>query len=240
MGLKKFHNNISTEDLLSALSNPTVKETSKDLKEEAVVSQEPSHEELMIKFITEFNIKPGKHKVRKTLLWNIFKNWTSEKISRSKFGVLLNYYFISDALNIYINKSALRLSKNSLQLFAPKLFKSRSPKIDLPSYHAHFRSFLRHYGIKDGQRNIYGYLLFYLYDKWVYKTKFKNPIRRMDFNTFCKKHLKHLTNKKKEASIFKVNTEVYNHFTEKEIAEIQHAKKRPWASEKAKQKKLQK
>ncbi len=171
MELKKLLNNLSEEELLNVLKEDTETyyENVNDLE----------------KFLTFFNLTHGTQLIRKNFLYNIYYKWSKDPLSRRVFGRIMLDYVGSRQIGPYtyflLNQMPLELKQKSLSLLKPKRDKTKSP-----TYKKHFDNYLNYYGIRPGKYYLEGFVLYYLYDKWVFSTKKNRPIGYSQFVNFLR------------------------------------------------------
>lgn len=181
----KIPSTISVEDLLKELENS--KEV--DAKETKV----PVKENSLLKFLNEFNIEPGTHKVDRKIIYKLYEQYSLHPLGEKKFfKEVSNYLATSDGRYmkyrkfLHINQRSLDLSERVINLLRPK---SR-PKTKMIPMQMHFQNFVNKFNLKVGKspNSIWVSVptLYDLYDEWVYGIRKKRPLAIKEFTNFCK------------------------------------------------------
>jgi hypothetical protein len=128
----KLPGQFSEADLLDLLKDETVKESS------VIDSPEISSP---VKFLTIFNITPGKHKVRTTILYDFYRKWAGkDKVSQSAFTNAVQKFipYSGSNTNFSINEANItlsqRLSKEILKTKPQKRYKNKLLKQHIDKY----------------------------------------------------------------------------------------------------------
>lgn len=162
-------NKASEEDLLKAL-NTKVKLSRSYLNDTE-------------KFISIFNLTPGNNLVSKRILYKIYKSWSADPAKPNAFtkrlGLHLPSKIMGQQVYFLIKELPADLRTKSLQHLKPK------SKIHSKTYKSHFDGYLKKYNITPGNYYLESYVLYYLYDLWVYSTRKNTPLSYPQFSNFC-------------------------------------------------------
>ena len=166
--MRKNPNLISDEELLKLLEESEDSDT-----------PEISFDGSVIAFVQTFNLKPGKDLIVKKQLYKLYQIWNKsiQKLSQTAFTNELSHY-LEHKGNFY------RLDKNLFQIANfIELEKKKHTQDKSKSRHwqKHFTSFLESTNISDGTCYIELEILYYIYSKWIYKTKKRSKLSRRQF-----------------------------------------------------------
>lgn len=179
----------------------------------------------VLKFISLFKLFPGKEPVSTALLYDFYRQWSYFDIkSQTGFTKTLSKYFQVDIKGphryILINKNSLQITEEALKYLKDK---KNKPKIKSKHWAKHFESFLNTNEIESGNLFIEDYILFNLYDKWVYERKMTEPTGVLGwkpFRQFCRLYLKMKIDAQNQV-YFGVNSKIYNgYLTQGKIEEL--------------------
>lgn len=184
-------------------------------------------------FLSVFELKPGKTRVKVGLLFDLYRNWSSEPTTKMRFVRVVNTYFVTrgghDRKNpVYLlNKDALKLTDQVYKEITPKAkYHSKNPY-----FKRHFDNFLNKYNLKPGNTYVEPFILYYLYDSWVYATESKRTLNNVVFGQFLSLYFKSKRLANSRIKWFGVSKNIKNHLSEKTMEEIRqgyykrHAKK---------------
>lgn len=132
----------------------------------------------VIGFIHAYKIEDGPHRINKKTLYRLYRFWSENPISQNVFGLELGEVLIVKSNYYHINRDVLKVKLLINELRTKRL----STKI--PSYKKHFDTFMKKYYLEAGDFYVNGDGLYFLYDKWIWKTRIRNPITRRAFNEF--------------------------------------------------------
>jgi hypothetical protein len=177
--LKKLPDELGDDELEEALKRTESSNTIHDAGNDVV------------NFLISFKIKPGIHRIKDKLLYQLYRTWTKEEyITAYQFNLQCGKYLKrrQSGKNFYytISKSNFKLTEEAnkyLEQFVTNKTKS-------PRYKLHFDNFLRNHNIKAGLYFVQSYVLYYLYDIWTYSIKKHNPLGEIQFFNFCKLYFK--------------------------------------------------
>lgn len=202
--MKKLPNSKSLEELLKDLENPSESETIQ-VEEDSILT-----------FLSFYNIEPGKEKIKDTLLYKLYKQFTKDPKSAQGFHTAIGSYIPTVTEFNYqrfylINQKVLNLSKRALE-FLKKDVKAR-PRHRVISLRIHFDNYMKKYALEPKDEFIWASfdVLYNLYDKWTYEIKKKNRLSLEEFRKLCQIYLIHKENK--TAQWFKVNISITKHLS---------------------------
>lgn len=190
---KKLPQQIDLDELLKIVKEPP-KLTNAIAEENQVLNEDPVHKDVLT-FMSRFNILPGPNRVKKGLLFNIYKAWSADPIKRKEFIQICNKYLpTSGSGQMYsINANVVKLSYDVYTTFKRKyrIISNRSQAV-------HFENFLNYYSLKKEDYWIHINILYFLYDKYLYEKKVNKPLAFKHFEHHCKVYLqiKNTTNGK--------------------------------------------
>lgn len=216
--LNKLPSHLTTEELLSSLEK--AKEDVPEEKDEYI-----TYSSNVAEFLACFKIDRGGVPIRGQLLYNIYCQYTSERVTKQVFGrECLKYLFqrqIGPHLYFLIN------IQNSTLINTLTKLKNRGKRDKRKSaaFRKHFESFLKHYNITEGNTFVPGYALFYLYDKWCYKINKRHQFSDKTFHQFCTVYFLSKRTGNSRGLSFGVSN-IQDVISEKEIEEIKKARER--------------
>jgi len=217
MPLKILPNSLTDQQLLNEL------EKAPEKLQELYISQ---FNDDVVGFCTHFDIQSGTFTVRQTLLYKLYKLWSFEPVSRETFGRRINQYILPHQKGRYwyylLDINALKISIEAYKI----LQKQIRDKTKSPHYKRHFENFIKHYDIKSGTYWIESFMLYYLYDKWIYKIHKHNPMGEFQFFNFCKIYFDYKRKTSNRVMWFKVNKAISNYFTKEEYEEIRKGREK--------------
>ena len=160
----------------------------------AVDSNEPSesYSDDVLGFMSFYKITSGTHWVKAKVLYKLYKNWCSLPKTNKNFNIELGLYLNSDTLGtkgrfFQINFSAFEIGSKTLQNLDDTIDKTK-----LPKYKKHFEYFIEKFNITQGSMWVESFVVYALYDKWVYENyKDWNPIGRKQLHNFLKLYFEH-------------------------------------------------
>lgn len=198
----------------------TTEELLKTLEENEILSDKqeliiyPNVDGDVAAFLSNYKIEPGSDSVLQKVIFELYKRWSKEPVTKSKFENELCKYLIVHVKGpryyYLINQKAMNLTQAAYKL----VIKQTVDRTKSPPWKKHFESFLDKYEIKSGNFYVESFILYNLYDKYVYETGKKQPLGEDQFFNFCKLYLtnRRLTGNRVawfgiDASIKKVITE---------------------------------
>ena len=172
--------NLALEDLLEAVSSP----------QEHTSPEIPINDDSSVySFLVTYGIKSGESTVKSRLLYELYKRWTKAPLEKAKFENAITKYLVRcsrSGQTVYlIDKDAFKIGEEIQKFLTP------SNKTKSKSYKKHFEIYLDKYGIKPGTYWLESYILYFLYDKWIYSIKKKAPLGEIQFFNFCKLYFKY-------------------------------------------------
>ncbi len=152
--------------------------------EEEIISPRVNND--IITFFNYFNIKPGKFKIKNEILYSIYRHWSKDPKERIPFISFVNKILEKDSRqNNFISVESIKLHQNLYEF----LNKNLKPVKKVRNFKNHFESFLNYYNFKSGDFFVKESSMYYLYDKWTYENKNKNPIGEITLLKFCNMYL---------------------------------------------------
>lgn len=215
MGSNKHFDDFSEAELLKIALK---KDPEGIRKEEDFVPQNN-----VIKFINDFDLKPGDFPVNVKALYAIYKKVNQNPLIHQSFSAKIKRYFKSTVSQVYLNKDLLKLDNKLILKQRPYRRSARSMKSIKP----HMEAFIAAHNLKEGTDKIPLYILFYLYDKWTYKNQTKTPLARPHFSAVLSMYFKQTYLKPKKNDLIQIRfsslllqKNVYNYLTQKELEEL--------------------
>lgn len=136
----------------------------------------------ILTFMVKFNIKDGKFRIKRDVLYSLYKSWSKKPKSKYSFSKYVNRLIADgDSRNYFINLSSLKLHQDLFEYLNSK----ERPTEKVRNYKNHFDAFLKHYGFEKGDFFIRESSFYYLYDKWVYANKSKLALKEATILNFC-------------------------------------------------------
>jgi len=172
MELKKF-SSLSTEDLLNQLENDKAPASSGRYKNE------------VSNFITDFSLESGKEEIPTKLLYKIYKQWSQEPVKYTVFSSIL-YYFFEKTKKYALNCVKLSVNTEILIDILDNIQKKKHNRANTFASKQQMDSFFKAYDIKPGRMYLEGFILYYLYDSWTYKTRKTRILSKMNFTKVLK------------------------------------------------------
>lgn len=174
MALKKLPNKFTDAELLKALETEDERDIILD-----------GHNDVL-PFLSHYNIEPGENKVSKRIIYQLYKAWSEEPLSRVGFGGEIHKYIPNEhSAYMLLNFKAIEVGYKTFELIQESKYDKRKN----PNHRAHFEKFLNTFNIKKGNMWIEGFVLFYLYDKWTFETKKQHYIGKKNFSAFLELYL---------------------------------------------------
>jgi hypothetical protein len=213
MERKRTLTDYSDEELLEALEQKKGEQKAQE------------HETDVPLFLSFYKIKPGKDLVNKRLFYKLYKYWSVSPISQVLFGLQINQFLKPHSIGantyFYVNQKAMDLSKQAYDL----ILKHTEDATKIPNWKSHWDKFIGYYNIKSGVYFIEAYILYNLYDKFVYETRKKRPLGYSSFINFCR-----LTFEKEKLTAdgityFGVHDSIKNHITDDEQQQLREDRK---------------
>lgn len=199
MESKQLPNEQTLEELLKTLEQT---------KEESIVGVSDD----VFSFISTFNILPGNEPVLKNAVFDLYKSWSNDPVSRTSFGLKMNKHFQGYST---AGRNYYKLNINSIQVERETLLAIQKHKIDktkYPNWHKHFNDFLSHYNILKGTTWVQSFVIAHFYDQWCYKNKRKKLLSDTNIFNFCKLYFKHKRNSESRMMWFAINKEFVDQF----------------------------
>lgn len=164
---RKINSKLTDEQLLEALE-----------QKESEVDFAKKLQDDVLNFIIKFGVNPGKFRVRKKLLYHVYKNWSRNPVNDRTFNYTLNMYVDSNSSTVKISMSAFKFTEHAYETIRKEL----KPKKDsLASKKRHFESFIKRFDLtkpatRIGRQRIHVGVLIYLYDIYCYDKGYKEHL----------------------------------------------------------------
>lgn len=211
----------STEDLLKSLKNASVSSNALE-SDDTLKAVDPVHQ-----FIGYFNLKPGRNKVHKRILWDLFKSWDKKRTTRKGvFSLRMMNYFPTPPKQQYYMMSQTQW-KLSNKAYA-HLLKGHSELKTSFRLQKQYEAFLSYYGIVPGTFWVEIGALYYLYDKWKYRFTSKTSFTKKKFIAYCRGHFD--VNVKDYVYYAKVDPGIQQHITDEARMQIVQGLQRKWTT----------
>ena len=217
---QKLLNNASTEELLSKLGE--AKET----------PQEEIYGDVEL-FIASFNIQDGDYKVKRPLIYKLYKAWSKDPLPKHRFQIKLGELLTTDLNNtVLINLPSFRLSSEAI-----KLLEEKKLKLTSKARQTHFENFLAFFNIQPGTFNVHFRCLYFLYDLWMFQRVGQKMLSKESFYKYCCLYLQKKNTVK--GRFFCVHPSIRQHLTDpirEEIRQVVENEQKQKRKEKAKNK----
>lgn len=226
MGLRQLPNNLTLEELLSTIEKS---------EEKNIVS----YTDDVFSFISHFNINPGENLVLTSVLFDLYKNWSNNPVSKIKFGLKINKHFFKHqkGKRVYykINLDSIFIEKQTLGI----LEKNKINKVKYPTWQNHYNKFLDYYKISKGTTWVPHYVLMHFYDKWCYKNKKKRLLSEESFFNFCKLYFDYKRNSESRMMWFGINKDfITKHLSSQKLTYLQQGRERKYGKRKKSKNKI--
>jgi len=171
------------------------------------------------KFLKTFNISPGNQLLLRDYLYKVYVKWNTDAPDyRQKF-----YLEVAETLSYkppyYLASIGSKdFRENFIDPFSR--FSVRKPKYDRK-----IAAFLRQMDIVSGNTPIEGFLLYYLYDKYLYERDYVTPSIK-HFYEVLKRQDVFKQQPSKYGPVFYVNKNVYNLLTEQEVTNVRESRRK--------------
>lgn len=176
-------------------------------------------------FLSFYKIKSGKDLVLKRVIYKLYTYFSENPISKEKFGEQMAQYVISRQVGPYfyyvINQKALDLSKHAYD----HIIEQTHDRIKIPAWKNHFDKYLERYKLKTGTFFLEAYILYNLYDKFVYETKKRMPLGYQQFIKFCKLYFDAERVTQDGVTYFGIDKSIKEFITDDEIQQLRKSKK---------------
>ena len=168
----KLPNSFTLEELLDSANTPT--------SESELVPSNDITDSDVFTFINALKILPGAKKVQKRLLYTIYRNWSTEPVTKVSFSNFIQMFFEFDQLHYKLSLDALELLRIPFKVIR----KIKQDGTKSKSRKQHFEAFLSFYKLAPGSFYVETGILYYLYDKWTYNNNNKRPMSLKVFFKF--------------------------------------------------------
>jgi hypothetical protein len=209
MERKRTLTDYSDEELFKALEQYSSSE-----------SKTQEYETDVPRFLAFYQIKPGKDLINKRLLYKLYTLWSHNLVTTHRFTSDLNMFFKPHQKGhneyYYINQKALAISEQAFELI--KL--NTQDRTKIPNWKAHFDKFIATYNLKSGTVFLESYILYNLYDKFVYETGKKAPLGYDQFVNFCRLYFKQERLTSSRIAHFGVDKSIFEFITMQQIRQL--------------------
>ena len=185
-------------------------------------SDNVKHADNVVEFLSFYNIKHGKNLVSHRLLYRLYKSWTKQAKSVREFCAVIAIYLKPDGKGYYyISENSLNLSKEAQKLLKHKL----EDRTKVPQFKKHFDAYIEHYKLKPGKFFLEAFILFDLYDQFVYETKRKYGHGYETFIKFCRLYFESEKLDKEQHIFFGIDESIKDFITDEQITHLRKNKK---------------
>lgn len=205
---KKIPHALDTEELLKVISQN--KETTPQDNETAPEILEYTND--ILPFLSTFNILPGEQRIKKGLLFSIYKAWSKQPVKRKDFlNELYKYLEIGYQPDgcFYINHNAMKLTYDVYRKYQKEYRKTHSKH-----WTKHFENFLKYYSLTDKGYWVELPILYFLYDKYLFELGIQHGPRKTlykdQFEKFCRLYFKEKTTE--FTRLYSVSSNITNFF----------------------------
>lgn len=230
MSNNKLLNDLTDEELLKVAgeqykeTNTTNRIYRKDMLSE--------HNHDVLNFVIAFNFKEGKKKVSRKLLYNLYKSWSKDPVSKIEFSKQLHLYFSKHTKDLlYLNSDNRFLGSETYKRLAARK-KSQSP-LSSPFWQRHLDLFLNTHGIEAGNNYLEVVVIHHLYERWRYENNIKSRMGRRVLARVLAARFPVKTSGAKKRYYIGLNDAIFNHLTEESIKNVREA----WYAKKQKKNK---
>lgn len=142
----------------------------------------------LLGFISVYKLSPGTNPVRKSLLYQLYTQWSDKPVDRHSFSLGLGMHFLTRMEK----KLSYFCMDNQAEELIKKLYEFKKPidRTKHKNWKIHFDFYLKKYDIVKGSLYIKGSVLYNLYDKWTYENNRKHSLGIEQFNNFCRLYFK--------------------------------------------------
>lgn len=224
MVLKKPFSDEELEALLKLAEN---EQLVYDKKDEDVFDQQSND---ILRFMSTFDLKPGKELIKTTALYYIYTQWSHEVVTRETFTRRLSNHIPNDRAYFKINLNAINLEKSTLE-HAQKV---TNPKTKSKNWKIHIENFLTKFDIKNGGYWIEDFQLYYLYDKWCYEIKKKGQLNLKQFGLLLDLYIDKKRRTKDKVDWYKVDKNIIDYLSNEKQLSIREARMKKNGSKKNK------
>lgn len=213
--MKRTLSDYTTEELEKALEQSPKSERSTQEYETDVPT-----------FLAFYQIKPGKDLVNKRTIYKLYKCWSKDPVTITKFSEQINQFIpthqIGNQIFFHLNRKAIDISKEVYDY----LLKHKHDRIKIPAWKAHFDKYLNYYKIKSGNFFIEGYVLHNLYDKFVYETSKRFILGYEQFLNFCRLYFKNEKLTQNKTLYFGVDKSIKEFITDDQLKQLRKRRKK--------------
>lgn len=203
---------MSVEDLLADL------EVAEELPtDETLPELDPTaYKNDLISFLSVFRILPGPNRVRKTVMYSLYRSWSDNPMPPAAFSSQFSSLIPSEvkvSRHFYINQTAIKITYDAFKLRDKSVDKTKSKK-----WAEKFSGFLNHYKIEKGEFWVEEPLLLELHERYMFMKHGKITISTAHSSNFLKIYFKH--KQTKNGTVYSVSKNVMDNFTKREVKKI--------------------
>lgn len=208
----------STEELLKSLEN----EEKFSESEELIIYPDINND--IPSFLSMYEIQPGKDVVPHRTLYELYKLWSKNPVSKDVFGNEIGKYLLihqkGPKLFYLINHKALKLTKEAYKFILDRSI----DKTKSPPWKRHFDSFISKYNIQPGSYYLESFVLYDLYDQYVYEIKKKQPLGEDQFFNFCKIYFPNARLTENRVRWFGVDESIKQFITDERLKQLRESR----------------
>lgn len=186
----------------------------------------PTLENQVVEFLRIYDLEPGDKAVSANLLYKLYVKTTVKPRTKTYFTRHIKTLFSHTGSGmIYINVDMYHIVSKleSAVKRKPHVINRRK------NVRKEYESFTSHFNIKPGTIVLEGFILYYLYDGWVYKKR-RDGVAEITFYDISKLYFDNVL--KNDEMCFKIDGGVFKHLTENLLKEVRNGRK--WRNEKFK------
>ena len=201
---------------LKQVTDLTLEELLKQVEEatEARVTFQPDLDDVS-SFLSIYNIKPGKHKVRSPFLYAFYKQWSKDPVGPHKFAARAKNFFENDRGYYFLDKKAFDIVAKIRELNKPTVDYRKSTKIK-----KHIEYFFAANGVKKGDFYFPVSILYTLYRTWCIKNHFKVAFKIGRFTEMVKTYFEF---KSTTVVMVRITTGILQYLSKEQLEKVNNA-----------------
>lgn len=172
---------MSESDLLKALEETN---STSSTKENEQVLDTTSYKNDILSFLSIFNIKPGKERIKKNVLYSIYRSWSNNPVSSKDFYIQMAKFIVEDKKSTklyYINQNVIKITYEAFQMRKRKIAKVKSK-----NWGTKFQTYLDNNYIVPGDRWVHEEALYLMYKEINREKQPQSLLSRDHFIAFLK------------------------------------------------------
>lgn len=203
--------NNSKNDDLTKLLNVAETATTQDMEGENVAPHD------VLSFVLYFNIKPGRQSIKKNMLFDLYKHWSKEPLTRRSFHRELGKFLRlrQSGFNFYY-----KTSLNSIDI-TRKLFiylnKRNTDRSKSKPWKSHYELFLSDNDLKEGTVWVEGLVFYRFYFRWKLKKRKRSWLGYDQFHHISKLYFNNRRITSSKIKWFGLNRDLLKEVPEKDI-----------------------